>query len=113
MRLGGLGCIDAQVDKGRGYIRNRPHIKANGASVVGEDFTDIRADFSNPQCIHPSLEKDAKSPVLKFVSESWALTAVHQVIHSREGKHTLNFRGAVGDPEKSIAPLEFAGGFKD
>jgi hypothetical protein len=47
------------------------------------------------------------------VSESWALTAVHQVIHSREGKHTLNFRGAVGDPEKSIATLEFAGGFKD
>jgi hypothetical protein len=47
------------------------------------------------------------------VSEGWALTAVHQVIHSCEGKDTLNIRRAVGNPEQPVASLEFAGGFKD
>jgi hypothetical protein len=47
------------------------------------------------------------------VSESGTLTPVYQVIHSREGKDALNFRRAVGDPEKPVASLEFPGGFKD
>jgi hypothetical protein len=113
MRLGGLGCIDTQVDKGRGCVRNCAHIKANGASVGREDLADIRANFPNTQCIHSPLKKDAESPILDFVSEGWALTAVHQVIHSCEGKDTLNIRRAVGNPEKPVASLEFPGGFKD
>jgi hypothetical protein len=81
--------------------------------VGREDLANIRANFPNPQGIHSPLKKDAESPIFDFVSEGWALTAVHQVIHSRESKDALNIRRAVGNPEKPVASLEFAGGFKD
>jgi hypothetical protein len=113
MRLGGFRRIDTQMDKSRGRIRNCPHIKANRASVVRKYLTDIRADFTNPQRIHPPLKKDPKSPIFEFVSEGGTLAAVHQVIHPREGKDALNFSPALSDPEKPVATLEFAGGFKD
>jgi hypothetical protein len=80
--------------------------------VGREDLADIGANFPNTQGIHSPLKKDAESPILEFVSECWALTAVHQVIHSCEGKDTLNIRRAVGNPEEPIASLKFAGCFK-
>jgi hypothetical protein len=81
--------------------------------VGREDLANIRANFPNTQCIHSPLKKNAESPILDFVSERWALTSVHQVIHSCKGKDTLNIRRAVGNPEKPVASLEFPGGFKD
>jgi hypothetical protein len=81
--------------------------------VRREDLANIGANFPNTQGIHSPLKKNPKSPIFEFVSESGTLTPVYQVIHSREGKDALNFRRAVGDPEKPVASLEFPGGFKD